>query len=66
MIEILIGKIWRPFLATFFSASVLDASAVTEKRTLVDESRMIRTQMWSVVDKKMVAVAWDALCDTTP
>jgi hypothetical protein len=37
-----------------------------EKRTLVDESGMNRTQKGSTVDQKTVAVAWDALYDTTP
>jgi hypothetical protein len=32
-----------------------------EQRTLVDELRMIRTQMGSTIDKKIVADAWDAL-----
>jgi hypothetical protein len=32
----------------------------------VDESRMIRTQMGSTIDQKVVAVAWGALYDTTP
>jgi hypothetical protein len=38
----------------------------TEQRTLVDESGMIRTQMGSTIDQKMVAVAWGTLYDTTP
>jgi hypothetical protein len=37
-----------------------------EQRTLVDKSGMIRVQMGSTIDQKMVAVAWDALYDTTP
>jgi hypothetical protein len=36
-----------------------------EQRTLVDELGMIRTEMESTVDKKMVAIAWAALYDTT-
>jgi hypothetical protein len=32
-----------------------------EQRNVVDESGMIRTQMGSTIDQKMVAVAWDAL-----
>jgi hypothetical protein len=28
-------------------------------------SGMIRTQMGSTIDQKMVAIAWDALYDTT-
>jgi hypothetical protein len=36
-----------------------------EQRTLVDESGMIRTQMGITIDQKMVAVAWNALYDTT-
>jgi hypothetical protein len=36
-----------------------------ELRTLVDKSRIIRTQMGSTVSQKMVAVAWNALDDTT-
>jgi hypothetical protein len=34
--------------------------------TLVDESGIIRNQMESTIDQKLVAVAWDALYDTTP
>jgi hypothetical protein len=37
-----------------------------EQRTLVDELGMIRTQMGSKIDLKMVALACDALYDTTP
>jgi hypothetical protein len=37
-----------------------------EQGTLVDESGVITTQMESTIDQKMIAVAWDALCDTTP
>jgi hypothetical protein len=37
-----------------------------EYRTLVDESGMIRSQVGSAIHEKMVAVAWDALYDTTP
>jgi hypothetical protein len=33
------------------------------QRIAVDESGMIRTQMKSTVDQKMVVVAWDALYD---
>jgi hypothetical protein len=36
-----------------------------EQRALVDESRMIITQMGNRIDQKMVAVAWNALYDTT-
>jgi hypothetical protein len=36
-----------------------------EQGTLADEAGMIRTQMESTIDKKMVAVAWDGLYDTT-
>jgi hypothetical protein len=36
-----------------------------QHRTLVDESGIIITQVGSRIDKKMVAVAWDALYDTT-
>jgi hypothetical protein len=45
---------------------LLGDCAAPEQRTLVDESGMIRTQMGSTIDQKMVAVAWDALYDTTP
>jgi hypothetical protein len=37
-----------------------------KQRTQVDESGMIRTEMGSTVDQKVIAVAWDALYDTTP
>jgi hypothetical protein len=37
-----------------------------KQKTPVDESGMIRTEMGSTVDQKVVAVAWDALYDTTP
>jgi hypothetical protein len=37
-----------------------------QQKTLVDEQEMIRTQMESTIDRKMVADAWDALYDTTP
>jgi hypothetical protein len=33
---------------------------------MVDESGMIRTQMGSTTDQKMVTAALDALQDTTP
>jgi hypothetical protein len=36
------------------------------QKTLVDESRMITTQMGSTTDQEMVAVAWNALYKTTP
>jgi hypothetical protein len=36
-----------------------------EQRTLVDESGIIRTQMKITGDQKIVAVAWEVLCDTT-
>jgi proline dehydrogenase len=45
------------FLAKFFSASLLQVSAGICQRALLDESRMIRTQMGSHnIYKKMVAV----------
>jgi hypothetical protein len=37
-----------------------------EQRTLVDELIMIRTWIGRAIDEKMVADAWDPLCDTTP
>jgi hypothetical protein len=37
-----------------------------EQRTLRDEFGMIITQLGSTIDQKMVAVAWDALYNTTP
>jgi len=37
----------------------------TEQRTVVDELRIIRTQMRSTTDQKMATVVWDALYDTT-
>jgi hypothetical protein len=37
-----------------------------EQRTVVDELGMIRTQMGSGIDQRIVAVAWDALYDITP
>jgi hypothetical protein len=36
-----------------------------EQRTLLDESGKIGTQMGSTIDQKMVAVAWDALYNTS-
>jgi hypothetical protein len=36
-----------------------------EHRILVDGLGMIRTQVGSTIDQKMVAVAWEALNDTT-
>jgi hypothetical protein len=65
MIEILTCKIQRPFLAQLLSASLLGL-CFKHSREMVDESRMVRTQMGSTKDQKMVAVAWDALYDTTP
>jgi hypothetical protein len=38
---------------------------LTEQRTLVDELGMIETQMVSTLNKKVVAVAWDALYEPT-
>jgi hypothetical protein len=37
-----------------------------EQRTLVDESGKFRTLIGSTIEQKMVAVAWDALYDTSP
>jgi hypothetical protein len=59
MTEILIGKIQWPFLAQFLFAT--RCLLQPEHRTVVDKSGMIRTQMGSAVDQKMVAAAWDAL-----
>jgi hypothetical protein len=49
------------FVPTLLPVCVLQP----EQRMLVDELGMIRTEMGSTVDKKMVAVAWGALYDTT-
>jgi hypothetical protein len=65
MIEILKGKIQRPFLAQFLPSLLFGVSAAT-RATLVDGSGMIRTQMGSTIDQKMVPVAWDALYDPPP
>jgi hypothetical protein len=46
--------------------SLASLLGISEQRTLVDESHMIRTEMGTTVDQKMVAVAWGALFDTTP
>jgi hypothetical protein len=37
-----------------------------EQRNVVDELRIIRSQIQSTIDQKMVAVARDALYNTTP
>jgi hypothetical protein len=65
MIEILIAKIQQPFPAQFPPASLVGICC-NQQETLVDESRMIRTQTGSTINHKMIAVAWDALYDTTP
>jgi hypothetical protein len=56
------AAISRPISPLFGTRCLLQ----TEQGTLVDESGMIRTQLGSTVDQKMIAVAWDALYDTTP
>jgi hypothetical protein len=66
MIEILIGKIHWPFLSQFLPALLLGVCVLKpEQTTLVDGSGMIRTQMESTIDQKMVIVGWDALYETT-
>jgi hypothetical protein len=50
-------------------ASLLVISAATTDLGLEDESGMIKPQLGThnrSIDQKMVAVAWDALYDTTP
>jgi hypothetical protein len=46
-------------------ALLLGLSAATRAENSVEELGMIRTQMGSTKDQKIVAVAWYALCDTT-
>jgi hypothetical protein len=53
-------QIQRPFLAQFLPDSLLGVCC-NQNRTLVDELGMIRTQMGSTMDQKIVAVARDAL-----
>jgi hypothetical protein len=62
---ILIGKIQRPLLSQFLSASLLGGLLQPEQRILVEESVMIITQIGSTIDQKMVAFAWDAFYDNT-
>jgi hypothetical protein len=64
-IEILTGKIYGHFLPSFscFSTRCL---LQPEQRTLVYESGMIKIDMGDKIEQKMVAVACDALSDTTP
>jgi hypothetical protein len=66
MTEILRRKDSRIFLAHFPPLRYQLFLLQPEQRTLVDKSGMIRAQMGSTIDQKMVAVAWDALYDTTP
>jgi hypothetical protein len=49
----------------FLPTSLLGVSAATRAEISVDKSAIIRTQMGSAIDQKKVAVAWDALYDTT-
>jgi hypothetical protein len=63
MIEILIGKIRGHFSPSLFHASLQGVSDATRAENY-SESGMIRTQMGSKIDQKMVAMAWDALYDT--
>jgi hypothetical protein len=65
MIEIPTAKIQQPFVAQFPPASLVGICC-KQQETLVDESRIIRTQTGSTINHKMVAVAWDALYGTTP
>jgi hypothetical protein len=65
MSEILTGKIQRPFLGQFLPASLLDVSAATRAENSFYESGMIRTHMGKTIYHNMIAVAWDALYDTT-
>jgi hypothetical protein len=64
-IEILINKIQWQFLAKFLPILLLVVSSAPEQRTLVDDLGMTKTQMGSITDQKMVAVAWDTLYDNT-
>jgi hypothetical protein len=54
------------FIAKFLPASLLGVSATTRAESSVDESGVSVTQIRGTIDQKMVAVAWDALYDTTP
>jgi hypothetical protein len=65
MIEKLIGKVQRPFLAKFLLVSLLCASAETGVKNSDGRIGMIGTLMRSTVNE-VVAVTWDALYDTTP
>jgi hypothetical protein len=66
MIELLIGKIQRPFLAQFLPGLLQVFLLQPEQRSLVDEPGMIRTQVGSKIYQKMTAVARDALYGTDP
>jgi hypothetical protein len=48
------------------SASLLFVCCNQSGELKMDKLRIIRTQMGITIDQKMVAVAWDALYDTTP
>jgi len=65
MIEVLMGKI-QHFSASFTSLRYWVSLRQPQQRALVDEPLMIRTQMGSTTDRKMVVTAWDALYNTTP
>jgi hypothetical protein len=68
IIEILIGKIQWSFLIQFLPTSLLGVCCNQRRERIraFNESGMIRTQMGSTIDQKMVAVALYTLCNTTP
>jgi hypothetical protein len=57
MIEILIGKIQLPFLTQILPILLLGVSAATTTENAGGWSGMIRTQMVSTIDQKMVTTA---------
>jgi hypothetical protein len=65
MKEILRRQNSRPFLTKFLPGPLLGASVGYCQRALVDESRIIRTQMGTHNRSENGRSAWDALCDTT-
>jgi hypothetical protein len=54
------------FLAKFLPALLLGVPTGYFKRALVDESGMIRTQMWTHNRLEIGRSVWGALYDTTP
>jgi hypothetical protein len=65
MIEILMGKIQRPFLAQFLPALLLGVCCNQSRELWWVNRGMIITQIGNIRDQKIVVAAWDALCDST-